>query len=920
MQVFHILSRWILGVLILLIGFTLNAQTIYYVNSTASPGGDGLSWTTALTGLQQALDSACLHEPAEIWVAAGTYFPSQNDSLNSSGPTDRTNTFALCNNVQVYGGFAGTETALSERDWLVNLTTLSGDLDQDDSLALNAYTVVTCNGTDSTSLLDGFTITAGNADVTGSTVISRSSGGGILISNSKVIIRNCNISRNHAIFGGGVGVFSGFPEFINCHISNNTASGNNGSGAGLANTNGSYSTLQNCTIEGNSATDYGGGFYSSDSSGLIMTHSMIRNNMARQGGGIHANFDAVSQLSNCIFANNIAEDEGGAINNLGNSSVQMDSCSLTNNQAGFTGGALLNSGPSDAIFTNCRVEGNIAFIGGGIYNFAGAILTVENSIISGNEAETAGGGLYNSSGWSTVTNSIISGNRSNRDGGGLMNEDAYCKLINCSITGNAALEDGAGIYNSSGSDPYLTNCILWNNAANGDVNLITSSIYNNIGSNVDIAYSLIQNSGGSIDWDNALGTDLGNNLDQDPLFIADVDLLTLPNTTGDFHLQSGSPVINAGTLDTTRLNLPLTDPDGYPRIVHGRIDMGAFEFQGAISSPECSISGPDIVTSYSATLYSAPAGMMSYAWSIKGNAAFFSQSDQQSVTIIAGASNSFLVTLIVTDMDLNTSICAINVNIEVDCSIYDGVEVIYVNPNATGTNSGTSWVNAFTSLQDALRLDCPDIEEFWVAGGSYYPTDITHDRLATFQLNNGIKVFGGFEGDELTLEERDYNFFITTLNGDIDQDGMLKGNVFNVVNGSNTDSTSVLDGFTIRGGNADIVFGTFEPQSSAAGMFTRNGVPTISNCHFTENFAFMGAGMLNDNASPKIINCTFSDNITGMGGRGGGMANGDNSSPVLTDCSFLFNKGTLSGGAISNQNSSPLLINCTFQENEVTSN
>ena len=919
MQVFHILSRWILGALILLSGITLNAQTIYFVNSTANPDGDGLSWATSFTGLQQAIDSACQHAPAEIWVAHGTYYPSQNDSLNSSGPTDRTNTFSLCNNVQVYGGFQGTETVLSERDWLASLTTLSGDLDQDDSLALNAYNVVTCSGTDSTSHLDGFTITAGNADLDESSSITHSSGGGVLISDSKTIIRNCNISRNNALFGGGVGVLAGLPEFINCNINSNTVSGIFGRGGGIANYDGSHSRLQNCTIADNMATTFGGGFYNADSSDLSITHSMIINNVARRGGGIYTNNSAV-HLNNCIISNNQAEDEGGAIYNLDNSTFQMDSCSLTNNQAGFSGGALFNSGSSDAILTNCRVEGNITFKGGGISNVGGAVIFIENSTISGNESESQGGGIFNASAWSTMTNCIISGNRSNGDGGGLMNEDSYCKLINCSITGNAAAEDGAGIYNASSSDPYLANCILWNNAANGDVSLITSTIYNNIGSNVNMAYCLVQNSGGSIDWDNALGTDLGNNLDQDPLFIADVDLLTLPNSTGDFHLQSGSPVINAGTLDTTGLNLPLFGPDGYLRFVHGRIDMGAYEYQGAISLPDCSISGPDLVTSYSANIYSAPAGMMSYAWSIKGNGAFFNQSDQQSVTIIAGASNSYLVTVEVTDMDLNTSICAINVNIEVDCSIYDGVEVIYVNPNATGTNSGTSWANAFTNLQDALLIDCPNVEEIWVAAGTYYPTLLIHDRLASFHLMNGLSLYGGFKGDELTLEERDYNFFITTLNGDIDQDGRLEGNVFNVVNGSGTDSSSVLDGFTIRGGNAEVVNGAFEPQSSGAGIFIINGAPTISNCHITENFAYLGAGMMNFNASPKITNCTFSDNITGMGGRGGGMFNGENSSPLLIDCTFLFNQGTLNGGGMSNQLASPVLINCTFDENEVTSN
>src|SRR5688572_22689099 len=96
-------SRWILAIGLFGIGSSVNAQSIYFVNGNAEPGGDGLTWNTAFRDLQAALDSACLHAPAEIWVAAGTYYPSQNVAGNSTGATDRSNTFRMCTGVTLYG-------------------------------------------------------------------------------------------------------------------------------------------------------------------------------------------------------------------------------------------------------------------------------------------------------------------------------------------------------------------------------------------------------------------------------------------------------------------------------------------------------------------------------------------------------------------------------------------------------------------------------------------------------------------------------------------------------------------------------------------------------------------------------------------------------------------------------------------------
>src|SRR5688572_27934600 len=94
-----------------------------YVNASATPGGEGRSWSDAIDNLTLALDLAYANE--QIWVAAGTYRPAAPNG-------DRAASFAMKNGVALYGGFAGTETTLAQRDPAAHPTILSGDLNGDD--------------------------------------------------------------------------------------------------------------------------------------------------------------------------------------------------------------------------------------------------------------------------------------------------------------------------------------------------------------------------------------------------------------------------------------------------------------------------------------------------------------------------------------------------------------------------------------------------------------------------------------------------------------------------------------------------------------------------------------------------------------------------------------------------------------------
>ncbi|MCP4123312.1 MAG: hypothetical protein GY751_16285 [Bacteroidetes bacterium] len=232
---------------------------------------------------------------------------------------------------------------------------------------------------------------------------------------------------------------------------------------------------------------------------------------------------------------------------------------------------------------------------------------------------------------------------------------------------------------------------------------------------------------------------------------------------------------------------------------------------------------------------------------------------------------------------------------------------LYVKDDAAGNNDGSSWINAYTSLQTALE-NVSGGDEVWVAKGTYkpnYKTEPDDLRTSTFQLKNGVVIYGGFNGTESNIFERDWKANQTILSGNIGTNDEIADNCYHVVTGSNTDSTAVIDGFIITGGNADFTNG------QGGGVFILNGSPIINNCTFNYNYAKFGGGMANINGSPALDNCTFSYNRARLGG---GMAD-IYGSPTLTNCTFNANSADEEGGGIYNDSNNPRILNCTFSYN-----
>ncbi len=255
---------------------------------------------------------------------------------------------------------------------------------------------------------------------------------------------------------------------------------------------------------------------------------------------------------------------------------------------------------------------------------------------------------------------------------------------------------------------------------------------------------------------------------------------------------------------------------------------------------------------------------------------------------------------------------------------------IYVDKRATGTKSGSSWKNAFVSLQDAL--DAAQVgNEIRIAQGMYKPdvgtNVLAEDRIASFELKSGIALKGGYAGIVYTdPNARDIAAYETILSGDLKgndravsesydlySDITRIDNSFHVVVAYDVDNTTVLEGVTITGGNG----------IDGAGICLIRSDPTISQCVIVANRAGQlsgdglegwgeGAGVSCYQSMPVFSKCLFQKNWAG--GQGAGVFSVE-SAPILTGCTFQGNEAGLQGGGMYGEDSNSVWVNCTFHGN-----
>jgi hypothetical protein len=317
-----------------------NANGIIYVNSSITSGNkDGSSRSNAFIRLcdalkfSEAMNAVTPETVKQIWVAEGTYYSIHKSAEidgNGKFTTDRDNVFSMVKEVKVYGGFIGTESDVDERDWKNNPSILSGGLlkndDETDPTTLedNTYHVVLFANDAGNALIDGFTITGGYANGSGSRPIKvndidifNGRGGGLYVKYSSPILSNLTVIENKANFGGGIFINFASPNTINITVTKNIAYNSGGGAYNL------YSTpaITNLIITENTAlgglpggtpTGGGGGLVNLNSDAII-TNMLIANNTAANGGGLF-NYNSSPKLTNITIADNSANLGGGMYN------------------------------------------------------------------------------------------------------------------------------------------------------------------------------------------------------------------------------------------------------------------------------------------------------------------------------------------------------------------------------------------------------------------------------------------------------------------------------------------------------------------------------------------------------------------------------------------------------------------------------
>jgi parallel beta-helix repeat protein len=304
---------------------------VIYVDEDAVGDNDGTTWANAFTKLQDGLAAASYGK--QIWVAEGNYYPDEGVGHIDANIYD---SFNMVEGVDIYGGFAGNETSLDMRDWIINETILRGDIDKDDGNGLTEY-----DNQNSRHILyciydvniSGFTIANSYGHKDTSTSLE---GGGLCINNSSPIITNCIFKKN---FRSAIYSTNGHPSIINCEFIYN----------------------------GYSVTDYQG--------------------MPTSGGAIQLQICKGSILKNCKFVNNSAQNRGGALYFFDSNETKIINCEFIGNHTAVTGygyGGAIYLSRSDIEITNCIFAGNFAkgllsYYGAGVlYNVDSSPLLTNN--------------------------------------------------------------------------------------------------------------------------------------------------------------------------------------------------------------------------------------------------------------------------------------------------------------------------------------------------------------------------------------------------------------------------------------------------------------------------------------------------------------------------------------------------------------
>jgi predicted outer membrane repeat protein len=869
-------------------------RSVIYVTETGRGIQDGSNWANAIAGrnLQLAINAAQACS-GQVWVASGTYKPTTD--------ANRAVSFTMKPGVAVYGGFVGSETALSGRPMFnpnagqPASSTLSGEIGDPNSTIDNSYHVIYNNpGLTNAAILDGFVVTGGRADVFGGGMFNNGAGGGNVCSPT---VRNCSFIDNAAIYGGGVwnqGSTGGTssPRFENTYFERNVATALGGAIYNQPDPNGTTSaTLINCGFVNNSAPD-GGAIYNNG-----------------YGGG-----KAAPLLLNCAFLNNTAT-RGAAMFNIGFTNGQaMPSVvngSFSGNTASGGGGAIFNnpvSGTAATMLTNCVFWNN----GGATALTPASNFTANTSLLEATLPNGSGNLLAGTTPFASTSSVALNPCAPAINMGDVATYNAF-NGPNLDLIGNARLR--SSLLDMGAQQFVGTSSVLVTITSQPPASLTL-----NAGDDLSIPVSATSSAALDYQWFRN-GTTLAGQTSA---------TLSIPAAqTAD----SGTYIVSvsaAGGCITTSTALQLTvAPSDRPVLTLTIL--------------------PSATVTTGAAVTLTVSGAVSYTWAdgTQGNRLILYPTSTTAISVTGtnalGFTGSRTQTITV---------------VPIPCQ-----SVIYVTQNGAGAQTGANWANAVRNLQGAIDATQPCGGQVWVARGIYKPTTDAN-RAISFNMRPGVVIYGGFLGSETTLSGRPAlnpivgQISSSTLSGEIGDPNSTTDNSFHVIYNSNTVTNSaILDGFVVSGGYATDAGGGMYNNANQIRLSNARWVcsPTIRNVLFTNNFAPFGGAIYNDsrvqgattpilentvfvsntatlggaimnhtynygNANWRAVNCRFERNLALQGGAiySNGDAGGEANFLVVNGV-FVGNSATTGGVAYNYSRLigvvSPSFVNCSFQGN-----
>jgi len=883
------MKQLIFTIVVFIFSTPIFSQNLYVDStSTCTVSCNGSTWNTAYTKLQDALSVAQAGDT--IFVAKGTYFPDEGVGYTNN---NRQQYFEIPDSVVLFGGYP---SGGGSRDWIQNITILSGDIYQNGILGGgNASHVIFTENVSSELIVDGFTITMGYAGY-GSVTFDKRGGGW----------------HNK---GSGNGNASS-PQVRNCTFINNKAEGGGAIYDDATSYGASSMIIENCKFIDNIASSYGGDIYFNAhhyglSSEYIKNCSFLNSYSGGAGGSIYVGNGSYSTATlyfdSCVFDSCYSYNQGGAVyfaSTTGTSNPTFENCIFNHNETSLNrGGAImLNTylGQGRATIKNCRFTGNIA------------------STYGGGVALNGYQGSYGQGGYGAdIINCVFDKNYSSYQGSAVFNSVCDVSYVNCTFSGN----DGNAALYANYSNLYITNCILWDDLVDEVVMDTNSTVY--------ISNSIILNDKYRLLWDDKLGFDGGGNRFKDPMF-------TDP-TNGDYSVLACSPTINAGRNDSLPAGNQY-DILGNPRIYNNQtVDIGAIEYLG--NPIYMVIDSLDIMEHYTCSDTTATArltltsmgGVYSILWDDGEtvNPAIYLQNIHNKVVVS------------------NTSGCTDSLEFSINKYFNNH---IYVDSAATGDNTGCDWANAYNNLQDALYHAKPNYTVH-IAKGTYFPDQgfavTNNNHLESFNIPDSVKIMGGYPSGGGV---RNPDSIWTILSGEIQQDTIYSNNTSKIIVTEGVSSQTEIDGLIITGGVSSGFYNVGEGKKVESSPIIRNctfinnhissnGVlqnyanyfgktnPSIIDCKFINNTSYNAGILVNTSfyyteCNPLILNCVFQGNHNSY--NGGAMLNYSSSNgecnPNVINCSFINNTSGNNGGAIANDIystgvCSPIITNCTFFNN-----